>query len=104
MSGKTPNRAARRANRTRKKPGSSYRWEVEKGDAFNDAAALLAKATCRVFKGAPTQIIGTAERGTRRILGLKATYGPGETVTLRFRKDGSYSVAFGLRMTTKVGK
>jgi hypothetical protein len=81
---------------------ASRRWEVKKGDAFNDAAALLSKATCHVFKGAPSQIIGTAERRTKRILGLKATYGPGETVTLRFRKDGSYSVAFGLRMTTKV--
>lgn len=80
----------------------SYRWEVEKGDAFDDAARLLSKATCRVFKGVPTQIIGTAERGSGRILGLKAIYGPGETVVLRFRKDGSYSVSFGLRLSTKV--
>lgn len=92
--------SVRRSNKRGKRPGS-YRWEVEKGDAFDDAAALLSKATCRAFKGAPSQIIGTAERGSGRILRLKATYGPGETVTLRFRKDGSYSVSFGLRMTTK---
>ena len=93
--------SARRSTK-RARRSSSYRWEVEKGDAFNDAAQLLSKATGHVFKGAPSQIIGTAERGSGRILGLKASYGPGETVTLRFRKDGSYSVAFGLRMATKV--
>lgn len=88
-------RSTKRARRS-----ASYRWQVKKGDAFNNAAALLAKASCHVFKGVPTQIIGTAERGTKRILGLKATYGAGETVTLRFRKDGSYSVSFGIRIST----
>ncbi|WP_156416579.1 MULTISPECIES: hypothetical protein [unclassified Sphingopyxis] len=104
MSGKTPNRASRRANRSRQPCRSSYRWEVEKGDAFDDAAALISKMTCHVFKGKPSQIIGTRERAGGRVLGLKATYGRGETVRIRFRKDGSYSVEFGLSIATKVAK
>lgn len=93
--------SARRSTKRARRSGS-YRWEVEKGDAFDELAEMVDDASGKVFEGAPSQIIGTAERGSGRILGLKASYGPGETVTLRFRKDGSYSVAFGLRMTTKV--
>lgn len=92
---------ARRPSKRARSAGS-YSWKVEKDDQFDELTKLVGGAIGNVFKGTPSEIFGRAERGSGRILGLKATYGPGETVTLRFRKDGSYSVAFGLRMTTKV--
>ena len=93
--------SARRSNRRARRVGT-YRWKVAPGDQFDELANMIGEASAHVFSDPPTEIIGSAENGSGRIRGLKAIYGPGETVTVRIRKDGSYSVSFGLRMTTKV--
>lgn len=87
---------------TRRKVSGSYRWVVEPGESFDNIADMIGKASGHVFDGKPTQIVGTAERGTGRIMRVKATYGPGETVIMNIRKDKSFSVSFGLRMVTTV--
>src|SRR3546814_16383290 len=74
---------------------------VAPGDAFDELASMIGKVSGHVFDGAPTEIIGRRQHGGGRILGLKATYGAGETVTMRIRKDGSYSVSLGMRFSTK---
>lgn len=88
----------------RAKNSPSYRWVIEKGEKFDNIAAAIAKASGGVFDGPPSEMIGTALRSSGRITAVKATYGPGETVTMRIRKDMSYSISFGLRLVTKVGK
>ncbi|WP_141237068.1 hypothetical protein [Sphingopyxis sp. GW247-27LB] len=102
-----PNREQRRAGRTRTKRARSvgtYRWKVSPGDKFDELAKMIGAASAHVFDGSPTEIIGSAEKGSGRIRGLKATYGACQTVTVRIRKDGSYSVSFGLRLVTKVSQ
>ncbi|UNU43636.1 hypothetical protein EAO27_13560 [Sphingopyxis sp. YF1] len=86
----------------RRKTSASYRWIVEPGPSWDNIAEMIGKVSGHIFEGKPTQLLGTAERGTGRILRVKATYGPGETVVLNIRKDGSHSVSFGLRMVTTV--
>jgi len=93
------NRRSRRS--TRRKVSSSYRWIVQPGADFDSIAEMIGKASGHVFEGKPTEMIGTAERSTGRVMRVKATYGPGETVILNIRKDKSYSVSFGLRFSTK---
>jgi hypothetical protein len=95
--------SARRATKPKRRVGT-YRWKVSPGDKFDELAKMIGEASAHVFVGSPTEIVGSAERGSGRIRGLKATYGAGQTVTVRIRKDGSYSVSFGLRLTTKAGK
>ncbi|PAL20198.1 hypothetical protein [Sphingopyxis sp. GW247-27LB] len=92
------------AKAKRGRRAGSYRWKVAPGGEFDDLAAMIGQMSGHVFEGTPREIIGSRENGGGRILGLRATYGDGETVTVRIRKDGSCSVAFGLRMTTKGGK
>ncbi len=96
----------RSSNRMQKRGGvsRSYRWIIEPGEKFDSIAEAIGKASHHVFEGKPTQLIGTAERGTGRIMRVKATYGPGETVVMNIRKDNTYSVSFGLRISTKVSK
>lgn len=90
-------------SRMRRRRVGSYRWKVAPGDQFDELAALIGKAIGHVFEGSPREIIGTAERVSGRILGLKATYGAGQTATMRIRRDGSYSVSLSLRFSTKKG-
>lgn len=96
----------RSSNRLQKRGGvsRSYRWIVEPGAAWDNIAKMVGEVSGHIFDGKPTQMLGTAERGTGRILRVKATYGPGETVVVNIRKDKSYSVSFGLRMVSKVSK
>lgn len=93
---------SRHRSSKRDRSTSSYRWEVKKGDQFDNLARMIGEMSGHIFEGAPTQIIGTASREGGRILGVKATYGTGQTVTVRIRKDGSHSLSFGLRFSTKV--
>ncbi|QUM72176.1 hypothetical protein [Sphingopyxis granuli] len=95
-------RASRR--RTRRKVSSSYRWVIQPGADFDSIAEVIGVVSGHIFEGRPSELIGTADRATGRILRVKATYGAGETVIMNIRKDKSYSVSFGVRMTTKVGK
>jgi hypothetical protein len=95
--------SARRATKRVRRVGT-YRWRVARGDQFDELAAMIGQMSGHVFEGPPREIVGSRENGGGRITGLKATYGVGETVTVRLRKDGSYSVSFGLRLTTKAGK
>ena len=96
------NRQSRR--RTRRKVSSTYRWVIAPGPDFDSIADTIGQASGHVFDGTPSEMIGTAERATGRILRVKATYGPGQTVIMNIRKDKSYSISFGLRFSTKVGK
>lgn len=93
---------ARRSTKRARRVGT-YRWKVAPGDKFDELAKMIGEASAHVFDGPPTEIVGSAENGSGRIRGLKAVYGAGQTVTVRIRKDGSYSVSFGLRFSTKLG-
>ena len=89
---------------SRARKSKTLSWDVVQDEAFDGLAAKVGEASNHVFSGRPTKIRASRERMNGRILSIKAFYGPGETVLLRFRKDGSYSLSFGIRITTKVGK
>lgn len=91
------------ARRSPKRAGrvGTYRWKVAAGDQFDELAKMIGEMSGHVFSDPPTEIIGSAENGSGRIRGLKAIYGAGQTVTVRIRKDGSYSVSFGFRFSTE---
>lgn len=92
----------RQLHKSRRKGGATYRWFIEPGEKFDNIAEAIGKASGNIFDGQPSEMIGTADRRTGRILRVKATYGPGETIVMRIRKDMSYSISFGLRVTSKV--